>query len=225
MMLNSCKICLWAKMVLHEKQKILVDFNMLIDTDVGSCLYLLKNSSNKDYFKDSVRSWSYLFIKYQVLTRKDENPISILFKEEYQESSHHIYDELKNKKWGEILKVSPLTDITPVILAMATNNEFYEIFINCKNKFEKDKIIKEFKDIFTVIENENNFLKYVSLYIHDLKNISGKKLMGKTVFLYDYALNYFDKDMHTKAINEYAIPYYGTTEFSFISPYKDFILY
>lgn len=212
-------------MNLQKKQKILVDFNMLIDTDVGSCLYLLKNTTKKEYFKDNINYWSYLFIKYQVITRKDENPISVLFKEEYQESSNNIYNELKNSKWGDIIDVSPLTDITAVILAMATNNEFYEIYINCKNKYEKDKIIKEFNNVFKIVENEQDFVKYVSLYIHDLKDIFGKKLMGKVVFLYDYALNYFDKDMHTKAINEYAIPYYGTTEFKFITPYKDFVLY
>ena len=200
---------------------VLTDFNILFDTDIGAALYVYMKSSNKEYFEDYLKEASYEFFRFKVLTRKDPNPIKFLFKKEYKKSADDIYKDLFNQKWDKVIANSPMTDILPAFVISASN---YGIItqVNCKNQAEVDKMhsISSWETFINI----KDVTPYSTINIHDIMEVLNFDVVGKTVYVYDYALNYLNNDMVTKAIHPIAIPFAGTTQFKIISPFKDFQL-
>lgn len=205
----------------HRKTA-LADFSVLFDTDIGCCIYLLKNVTNKSVFEDHILSTSYAYIQYKVLTRQEENPIRFMFKDEYKSSADDIYKDLFDKKWDSILKESPYTDFLQ-LLASATKVAKFIVTVNCRNKQEKKYILSIFPTWSTVI-NETDFDVYFSLYLHDITTLVKNGITGKVVNLYGYALNYSKYDIRSNNINELSLPFINSITFSLIKPFKDFDL-
>jgi len=199
---------------------VLADFNILYETDIGAALYLYMESSNKEYFEDYLNEIpTYEFFRFKALTRSEKNPIRYLFKNEYKSSADDIYADLLKTKWDKILHYSPITDIFPTFSLLASN--FGTIIqVNCKNQAEVDKLRTEVTwESFINIEKTSH---YSALYLHDIEEVITLDAVGKTVYIYDYALNFLNNDMVEKAISPLAIPYGSTTEFKIISPFNDF---
>lgn len=211
----------------NNKEAILIDFDTLYDTEIGCCLYLYTNSK-KTFFKP-INNWSYYFLRYMVLTRKKQNPLSVIFKDEYNDSLDNIYNELikSDEKWNKILKLSPPTNILTLSLAMLEKYDFYKLVINCKNFAERRHLKSYGNTDFDFVINENDYSKYSTFYIRNIKSLLDKAdfMNGKSVFLYNFSLNHFNCDINNKVISEYAIPFSGLTEFNFIDPFKDFDLF
>lgn len=207
--------------MLDAVNSILVDFSILYDTDIGSALYLYTNSKNKEFFEDYLKEATYDFFKFQALTRSEQNPIKYLFKDEYKDSADDIYKDLIETKWDKVLKCSPLTDILPALIVTASQYGIV-IQVNCTNKEEEAK----FRTVSTweTFINKDITTGYNTLYLKDIREILKLDVVGKVVYLYDYSLNYLNCDMAEKAIHEIAIPFSNTTQFKFISPFKDFVL-
>lgn len=200
---------------------VLTDFNILFDTDIGAALYVYMKSSNKEYFEDYLKESSYEFFRFKVLTRKDKNPIKFLFKKKYQDSADSIYQDLFKNKWDRVIQYSPMTDILPAFVLSASN---YGIImqVNCKNQEEVNKM--QSISTWETFINIKDISPYTTINIHDITEILDLDVRGKTVYVYDYALNYLNNDMTLKAIHPLAIPFAATTQFKIISPFKDFQL-
>jgi hypothetical protein len=114
-----------------------------------------------------------------------------------------------------------MTDILPALIISASKYGIV-IQVNCRNKDEEAK----FRTIsaWETFINKDITSGYNTLYLKDIREVLKLDVVGKVVYLYDYSLNYLNCDMMEKAINEIAIPFSGTTQFKFITPFKDFSL-
>jgi hypothetical protein len=159
------------------------------------------------------------------VARKEENPITYLFKPEYAGNADSIYGEMKLNKWDKVLKYSPPTEISRMLYLGAKDGGF-KISINCENELEAKKV-SDFTNLWKIEYNVSDTSKYQVLYMYDIEDIIRRKwdVDGKVVYLYDWAKNHTNYDINaTDAINPLALRYINTTIFNFITPYKDFKL-
>ena len=208
-----------------KRRNILVDFNMLFDTDLGVLYYLMDRYPRSKFFKPYLFQDNIFFFKYASITRKEVNPICILLNKDYKSSADNLYKELLDKRWVNVIKFSPRTDILKMIY-YGYKKSGYRIYINCRNEYEKKhiEIVAKNTNWITKI-NEEDVSDYGCLYIHDLNELNNmKNVICKTIYVFDYALNYLDFDMENKAINPTVVKYADSVEFKFISPYADFRL-
>jgi len=215
-------------MDLRKKESILLDFDVLFDTEIGVCSYLYINSK-KEFFKD-IDYWSYDFFRYSILTRKEENPLTVIFKDEYKDSLDSIYNDLFDSpsNWEKVLKFTPSTDVLKIVVSMIEEFNSYHMCINCKNETERRKLKLMGNELkFKCKINEDNYSNYSSIYKRNIKDLVDKRdeIEGKSIYLYNYSMNYFNRDMTTKAISELAIPIGGECEFKFIDPYKNIYVF
>ena len=206
----------------HNNQNILVDFNCIYDTALGSALYLRLCSKNQTYYHDFLSKSSFDYFRYMALNRSEENPIAYLFKDEYAGHADTIYGELKADKWNKVLEYSPPTEIANVMYLGAKDGK-YRITINCENDLEV-KRSKDFTNLWNTKINVEDVSKYDVLYIYDIEDIIRRKwnIDKKVVYLYDWAKNHVGFKMDAKAgINPLAIRWMDKAIFNFISPYSD----
>jgi hypothetical protein len=208
----------------EENRNILVDFNMLVDTDFGAALYIVKNSTNKNYFVEDYLDSTLDFFRFQAMTRPEENPIEYLFKDEYRGYSDTIYGELMAEKWDRVLEYSPVTDILRLMLA-GTDLGGYKITVNCRNQAEVDRLKLANSKWPAEIEIKD-ISKYICLYIHDILEIERNEwdIKGKTVYVYNYGRNHIANDLSNDGISELALRWAGKSQFNFINPYNTFVL-
>lgn len=208
----------------EENRNILVDFNMMVDTDFGAALYIIKNSTNKEYFIPDYLDSTLDFFRFKAMTREEENPIEYLFKDKYKGYADNIYGELMAEKWDKVLEYSPVTDILRVMLA-GTDIGGYKITVNCRNDAEVQRLKMATAKWPSEIEVKD-VSKYICLYIHDIIEIERNDwdIKGKTVYVYNYARNHVGNDLSNDGISELVLRWAGTTLFNLINPYKDFIL-
>ena len=205
------------------RRNILMDFNMIFDTDLGSAYFLINTSKNKELFKEEIFKANIEFFKYKALNRKENNPIEYLFKDEYKGFVEKIYGEMIEKEWGRVLTFSPLTTIYKMVLAGMKYGK-YKFTINCRNEQEVQRIKDINVSLIPVIQIQD-IIKFSALYIHDLSSVLEREwdIRGKTVFLYNYSKNHFDDDLNNDAPIDLALRWSKTTEFIFINPYEDYI--
>ena len=206
------------------RRNVLVDFKMLIDTDLGSAMYLKCNTTNKALFEDFVNTANLDFFRYKSLCRDEVNPIGYMFKEQYKGSSDTIYGELMANKWASVIEWSPITDITDMMRAGITTG--YMVTVNCKNEDEKNTVPK-LSHRFHAVINEEDVSKYDFLYIHYVRDIEFRKwnVDKKVIYLYNWKLNHVEfDDVGDTSLSVYAAPYIDKAIFNFINPYKEFVI-
>ena len=208
------------------RQRIMIDFHMLIDTDLGSALYLQKNAKNKKFFYEHMKNVNIFYLQYMALTRKEENPIEYMFLPEYRGHADSIYGELLFSKWDRVLDHSPTTDILKVVFS-SYKNAGYKITINCRNEEEARRIKLVTKDWHSLIDIKD-VSSYFSIYLHDLISVDRNKydIRGKSVYLYNYSRNHPNNEMYdgNNELPKEALKWRNTTVFKFISPYSKFTL-
>lgn len=206
----------------NYRKSTLIDFSVLFDTDIGCCLYLFQKSK-RDFFEPYIFDATYNYIRYMVLTRKEKNPIKFMFKREYKENADRIYNQLLEKKWEDVVKRSPITDILKLILSLKVSN-IADIVINCRNEIEKNRILTYINNDLEVKINETDLTQYFVIYAHDIEDLLKLNLKEKVVNLYGYARNYAGKDIRTDSLSELCVLFANTTRFTIIPPFSDFIL-
>lgn len=206
------------------RKRIMVDFHMLVDTDIGCALYLQRHAKNRKIFQEHIPQVNIFYLQFMALTRKEENPIAYMFVDEFRENADNIYMQLIKEKWNSVLNCSPTTDILKILYSGYKQNGF-KITINCKNEEEIDRIKMLTKDWVSEI-NIKDTSPFFCLYLHDLTSIvkNNYDIMGKSVYLYNYSKNHFNDDMsnNNNDINQIAIQWIDTTIFKFITPYSKF---
>lgn len=204
-----------------KKQHILIDFNMLFDTDLGCIRYLLYTYPNSKFFLNHIKNSTDYFITYSLLTRRDINPLSVLLKPEYIENKDSLYQELVKNKWEDVLKFSEKTDILRLIYSTYKSSGYY-ITINCLNTLEQFKIEELISEWSTVIDC-TNASKYFCLFIHDILDFTKySNLDGKCIYIYDHASNFLDYEQ--RVLSPLALLKSRSNELKIISPYSDFEL-
>lgn len=204
------------------RKSIMVDFNVLIDTDLGCAVYLQQHSKNTRYFKEHIPKANLFYFQYMALTRKEKNPIAYMFQDEYQGHADSIYGELLDQKWDKVLNFSPMTNIMKLFV-VSSKQSGYKITVNCCNKAESDKI-KLVNNWVSEI-NIKDVGPFFCLYLHDITSIvdNNYRVEGKSIYLYNYSKNHPNDSMEDlDAIHPIALRWKDTTDFNFISPYNDF---
>lgn len=208
------------------RKRIMIDFHMLLDTDLGSALYLQKNAKNKKFFQKHIPDVNIFYLQYMALTRKEENPIEYMFLQEYKGHADALYGELLYEKWERVLDHSPTTDILKVVLS-SYKNAGYKITINCRNEAEVSRIKLITKDWSPIVEVKD-VSSFFCLYLHDIASITRNKydIKGKSVYLYNYSRNHPNYEMYdgNNEIHPDALKWKETTIFKFISPYSKFTM-
>ena len=206
------------------RKNVLIDFKMMVDTDLGSALYLRCNSTNTRVFEDFVLDASLDFFRYKTLCRDELNPIGYLFKENYRGSSDSIYGELVNTKWKQVIEWSPITDILNLMQnAIQTG---YIITVNCQNR-EEEEAVKKLTNRFHAVVNRSDVSNYDFLYMHYIRDIEFRKwnVDKKVIYLYNWKLNHAEfNDVDDTSLSPYAFPYIEKAVFNFINPYKSFVI-
>lgn len=205
------------------RKTIMVDFHVLIDTDLGAALYLQRHTKNKRFFEKHIPDANVYYLQYMALTRKEYNPIEYMFLNEYKGNADKIYTELMNEKWDQVVNQSPITDILKIFVTSYKRGG-YKFTVNCRNQAEVDKmnlLTKEWNAEIQVKSVEPFFC----LYLHDIMSIidNDYDVKGKSIYLYNYSKNHPNDEMtDMTAIHPIALRWKNTTDFSFISPYINF---
>ena len=207
------------------RNKVLVDFNMLWDTDLGAALYLRSTTKNTQFFEDHILSANYHYFEYMALSRKEENPIEYMFKEEFKGNADTLYGRLLAEKWDKVLDYSPMTSIGKMFLKAVTDGG-YSVTINCRDENEV-KRVKLFTHLWKTVIDEKDVKDYDFLYIHDLISIIRRQwnVDKKVIYLYDYSKNHENDDIHNgAAVHHLVLRWAEQATFNLISPYANYTL-
>lgn len=204
---------------------ILCSFHALFDMEDALIKYLLKNSKHSSFIKPEAYKYSPFYRHYLLSYRKEPNPLSIIFKNEYLDQIDNLMVEILTKHYKEIAKLSTNTEIIRV-LKLLKESSGLSIEVLCRNKYQQDKsksIIPEFSTILdTEIEDVN---KYFCFIYRDYEDIFKADYKGKTIYFLDISKNYvgwnFTFDEYHKALNENIIALMGLNVVKLLSPYAN----
>lgn len=204
-----------------DGNNILVDFNMIVDTDLGLINLIKKEYNNTDFIIDYLYSMKNQVIIEQLLNRKDKNPLSIIIKEEYKDSIDNLYKEFIETEYDNILKQSPTTDIMGLIKTYL-NTGAVHVDIICKNKSE-EQIINNFNisRLKVIVEETSkiDIVNYDSIFIKDYSSILNYKgVVAKNIFIGNYRYN-LDDDNRTP-LNDISLLVAKTNLVSIIDMYE-----
>ena len=200
---------------------ILVDFSTLVDTDLGSTVYLLQQYPNSKFFIDECKNWTVYFSKCKVLTRKDINPLTVILKDDCKDQADNLYEELLQTKWEEVLKIAPYTDIMR-LLTSTYEYAGYVITVKCRNELE-EKFIKDKVNNWNTLVGKENPNSYSTFFIHDLQT-RAKELLGvvaKSIYIYYHNPNFLN--FKQGILKEDAAGILGNNV-KLIEPYKGMVL-
>lgn len=201
-------------MINNKFKNILVDFDMIGDTDLSICKFIIFNYSKSNYLKKSVLKSSEYYLKYLLLTRDNINPLTVLFKKDY--NVDELYHEILNNKWEDVLKFSSNTDLYKVFYS----NSVYDIYVNCRNMEEVNMISHQTKDKFKSIINCKDSYPYFSIYYkNSIDVLKMDNVQGKSIYIQDYSLNY--ENYKNNVLNSASIALTGRNELKMISIYSD----
>lgn len=173
--------------------KILMPFDVLVDTDIGLWNLISKDYRNETFFLPGMLDLSDTHKKYFSIIREDRNPILLLLSEPDKNLADDFYAQFIEKEYNNILELSPNTDVGKVLkVLMKTKSNVIRLTILCKNNDEK-----------MYIESMNG-IAYDSVIIGDLSTMSLSDY--GTIFVKD--INDLDKFRHIEGKTIY-IPNYG----------------
>lgn len=175
---------------------ILVDFNIVIDTDLGLINMMKKEYNNTDFVLDYINNMKDKVIIEQLLERTNKNPLSIIIKEEYKDSIDNLYKEFLEMEYDNILKHSSVTDIMN-LMNTYINTGAVHVDIICKNKLEEQLInnlnISQLKVIVEKDRSRIDLSDYDTIFIKDYSDILNfKGVIAKNIFIGNYKFNLED---------------------------------
>lgn len=176
---------------------ILIDFNLLIDTDYG-LIKLIKTEYYENEFIDILLTkMRDKIILGELVSRKDKNPLYIALKKDYKDSADSLYKEFIESEYDSILKYSISTSLLELILTYIETNSC-TVTVICKNKSE-EQIINKYKLKSIISDNYANIdvSEFDSIYIKDYREVlQFKALKAKNIFIGNYRFN-LEEDNYT----------------------------
>lgn len=198
----------------------LLEFEMLIDTDLSVIQTMLKKYPNSNFFRDNVLHASSInVIKNLLLFRKDRNPLSILIKPEYINSIDDLYKELIDSCRDEIINNSHPTDIFRFVKTLNDTGGIINNTITCNNELEYN-FLKSNDSTLVLRIKENDLTNYNCLFIKYIDDIPkyinyGGKYVFITNAMYNLSSSFIPKQIAVLALEYNRIrtidPYKGLT--------------
>lgn len=179
-----------------DSNNILVDFNMVVDTDLGLINMMKREYNNTEFVLKYINSMKDKIIIDQLLERKDKNPLSIIIKDEFRDSIDNLYKEFIETEYDNILKYSSTTDIISLI-NVYINTGAVHVDIICKNKSE-EQIINNLNipQLKVIVENDKSKIdlsNYDTIFIKDYSDILNfTEVVAKNIFIGNYKFNLED---------------------------------
>ena len=174
----------------------LVQFNSIVDLDKYMIYYVLNKYPRSKYIKDEAYGYTDYYVDILLMQRREKNPLSIIFKNDYKDQIDNLYSELLLKKKDMLKEVIFLTSICDPFRVMSD----YEAYINCKDDDEIEicnRIFDKCTNI-SLIENEVSLIKYFNIILKDIDDILlfEEPYTGKSIYIWNYPMNYENYDMN-----------------------------
>lgn len=202
--------------------KILCDFNALYDYDDAIVKFVLKKFRNSKYIKKEAYYYTPFYRHYLLHNhRENDNPLSIIFKEEYIDRIEDLYKEIFCSNRKELMKYLEPTNLNKVIKIFKEVSG-YSIFIDCETEEEKRKISKS--DIkCNSIDKTNIIEEYFACIFRDYERVKEiSKIEGKTIYFWDYYKNFeYYPEIDKKIPAKYILSIMDINIVKFITPYQD----
>lgn len=176
---------------------ILIDFNLLIDTDYGLIKLIKTEYSENEFINVLLSKMRDKIILGELVSRKDKNPLYIALNKDYKESADSLYKEFMESEYDSILKYSISTSLLELILTYIETNSC-TVTVICKNKSE-EQIINKYKLKAIISDNyaDIDISEFDSIYIKDYREIlEFKFLKAKNIFIGNYRFN-LEEDNYT----------------------------
>lgn len=176
---------------LFSNKNILITFDMIYNIDLG-VLYTMKEKFGSSKFIDlSVFNNEENRIIYHLLNRENENPLSLIIKQEYLDQIDTLLSDVYTEFYSEILEKVKPTNLIDIIIVTSSINHL-NLIVYCKNKLEEQYIRQKLslvkRDLKTIVKediSEIEFSQFDAIIIDkssQLKKIV-KNILGKTVYL------------------------------------------
>lgn len=184
---------------------ILVDFDIVIDTDLGLINMIKKEYNNTNFVLNYINNMKDKVIIEQLLERDNKNPLSIIIKEEYRDSIDNLYKEFIESEYDNILKYSSITDIMNLINVYIDTGSVH-VDIICKNKSEEQLInnlnISQLKVLVQEDKTKIDLSDYDTIFIKNYSDILNfNRVIAKNIFIGNYKFNLDDDHIPLKDIS------------------------
>lgn len=212
-------------------QTILVEFDMLVDTEYGLIRLLKDKYCDERFFFKDILNLEEKLLKGVLMERTMFNPLQVAFKDEsLVELMDSFYKQFMEREYEEILKRSCLTNIINVVKMGIDTEGVIRFDIICKNKMQRDYMTHIMSDCLPslyniVLDTEELYdvSKYDAVFIKDIRNlVRYKNLYGKVIYLANMTYNIDQKLFAEKqmfSIKEEFAFYVTRDEFKFITLY------
>ena len=199
----------------------LVQFNSIVDLDKYMIYYVLNKYPRSKYIKDEAYGYTDYYVDILLMQRREKNPLSIIFKNDYKDQIDNLYSELLLKKKDMLKDVIFLTSICDPFRVMSD----YEAYINCKDDDEIEicnRIFDKCTNI-SLIENEVSLIKYFNIILKDIDDILlfEEPYTGKSIYIWNYPMNYENYDMNNN-LSLLTISLMQSNSIKLITPIADF---
>ena len=163
--------------------RILVEFDMLVDLDLAIFKYIKDKYNNPDYVDQNIIKMNdEKQIIQMMLNRQCINPLEILIPDE---DVLDLYYNIMNNHMDELLQYAKASDLFGLMITFLNEASSLEITVLCKSKLESD-FIKSLNDrlntvIYANYKNApiNNYtILYIKYYpsVLEYNNIEGKHI-------------------------------------------------
>ena len=163
--------------------RILVEFDMLVDLDLAIFKYIKDKYNNPDYVDQNIIKMNdEKQIIQMMLNRQCINPLEILIPDE---DVLDLYYDIINNHMDELLQYAKASDLFGLMITFLNEASSLEITVLCKSKLESD-FIKSLNDrlntvIYANYKNApiNNYtILYIKYYpsVLEYNNIEGKHI-------------------------------------------------
>lgn len=179
--------------MIENANNILVDFNMIVNTDVGVFSILKERYHNPKIIDPIILDTDIDTLLYRLKDERYNNVIELFVNEGY--NTGMVYSQLISTKYKEILDKSMLTEVLNVVNVYIMTNVI-TVTILCKNKLE-EQVIKKINSKFNVLlktREKVNVKDFDSIFIKDYRNvIYFENLKCKNIFISNYKNNIDEK--------------------------------
>ena len=176
---------------------ILVDFEMIVDLDIGIFNLVKEKFSTSDCFDSNIiNNTNVDTMIYRLINEKYPNILDLIKTEDYSDfSTENLYNTMLSRYYEEIFKKSIITDILNLMNAYIMSNVVV-VTVLCKNQQEQQLINNINSKFHTVIfEKDMNVDDYDSIFIKKYKDIlEFDNVQCKNIFVANMQNNMDDKN-------------------------------
>lgn len=209
-----------------EKNKILIPFDLMVDTDFG-LIKLIQEEYRADIFDKTVLDSDDKSIKRYLVKRTNPNPLSILTNDE---SIDEFYAQFIDQRYQDMFDRSCVTGIGDFCIRLMVFSDF-ELYIQYTNEVERqfaDNIVCWINtdSVFSIDKSKVVPSEYMSIFAKNVRDLlTYRDLNGINIYLARYAFNVcMDNGNEILAEEKYGI-IFMTNILKCIDVYKGILIY